>query len=102
MTDYRPITARIIEIVAEVTECPRHLIYSPTKDADVVYARFFAYHLIREHTQFSYPRIGRVLERDHSTIMHGQRRFSEWMKADNETRGLYQQAQRRVAELETI
>jgi hypothetical protein len=45
-------------------------ILSKTRDKDIVNARRAMAYLLREYSKYSYPKIGRVLERDHSSVMN--------------------------------
>lgn len=44
---------------------------SKNRHASVVRARQEAMYLLRTHTPLSYPEIGRLLNRDHTTCMYG-------------------------------
>ena len=44
--------------------------------------RFIAIHLAREHTGLSLPQLGERYHRDHTTILHAQRRADELLAAD--------------------
>jgi chromosomal replication initiation ATPase DnaA len=49
---------------------------------EIVRARLCLYWLARRHTLHSYPAIGRVLRRDHSTVLSGQRKHAARMQSD--------------------
>jgi chromosomal replication initiation ATPase DnaA len=44
---------------------------------DVAFARFHAWHRLRTEHNYTLPRIARMFKRDHTTIMHGLRRYAE-------------------------
>ena len=51
------------------------------------YARFSFYYLARELTRLSFPQIGKIIHRDHSTVFHGVEsasRSPEIMEAVNQ------------------
>ena len=75
-----PITAkRIIEIVAKHTDVSVEDMKSPRRHSNLVTARHLAAALIRQwRPDLSYPQIGKLFGgRDHSTIIHGQKRIRE-------------------------
>lgn len=47
---------------------------SRTKKNSVAFPRFVAIHFARAHTPWSLPQLGERYHRDHTTILHGQRR----------------------------
>jgi len=57
---------------------------SPTRARNAVNGRFMAMHMIRQRRQWSYPQIGRLFRRDHTSIMNGIRKMSEMLKEDSE------------------
>ena len=40
---------------------------------DILWTRYRIYWRARRETKASYPQIGRVLKRDHTTVIHGER-----------------------------
>ena len=56
------------------------MIWGTGRSADIVVPRIFAYRALRE-LGMSFPRIGAALKRDHSTIVHGLRRFDYYRQA---------------------
>lgn len=66
-------TQRILAVAAEAFDVTADDLTGRSKDSDVVQARHVATWLLREAGR-SYPEIGRVLGRDHSTAMNGVRR----------------------------
>ena len=67
---------RALWAVSEVTGVPRDKILSSGRSAQLVAARDMVTGLLRR-TGMSYPEIGRVLGKDHSTIQAAQRRHME-------------------------
>ena len=61
---------RIIDIVAGRYGVSRSDVLSPDRRQQAVLARQVAMRLIREATGKSYPEIGRIFDRDHTTVMH--------------------------------
>lgn len=73
-----------LKIIAEVAE--EHgvsvaALLGPCKVRELAVPRMLAYHRIRAELGYSYPRIGRIFKRDHSTIIYGVRRVREWQAA---------------------
>ena len=60
-------------------------ICASSRSKTIVRARWMAASLIREYTQFSYPEIGELLEKHHSSIMHGIESFNELLHSDEFT-----------------
>jgi chromosomal replication initiation ATPase DnaA len=70
-TDMRP-----MEIIADVATrrgVTRREIMSGDRTARVSRVRHEAYAAVRAATRMSYPAIGRIFHRDHTTIIHGIR-----------------------------
>ena len=61
---------------------PRDLVLGVTRQADAVLARHVAMALAQRCLAYSLPRIGRLLARDHTTVLHGVRRIAR-MAADD-------------------
>lgn len=74
-------STQIIDTVAEQNEVRVCDLLGPRRTNDLVFPRFMAVSLLREHTKSSLPAIGRRLGgRDHSTIMSALRRHRELME----------------------
>lgn len=61
----------IISGVGRVAGLDDDQITGPSKKTNVVLPRQVVMYLLREHTSLSFPEIGRILGRDHSTIVYG-------------------------------
>jgi len=61
---------RIIEAVCAAWRVKEEQLLSKSRKARVARARQVAGYLLRQHTALSFPAIGRILGRDHSTIIH--------------------------------
>lgn len=62
---------RIIAAVAALTGVTVQTIQSRAKEAVAWKARHVAYYVVRATTGLSYPRIGEIFRRDHTTIQNG-------------------------------
>ncbi len=72
----------ITEIVEKLTGYSISELRRDTRKPDVVEARQLFVLLAREHTTYSYPKIAIVLNRDHTTAMHlDKRKQSSALKA---------------------
>lgn len=71
----------IIYASAEQFNVNRHQIIGRETYASIVRARHVAIYLIREMMRVSYPKIGHVFHRDHSTILMCCRKVAEAIKA---------------------
>ena len=74
--------ARVVDLVAAEFTVPRDLVLGVTRQADAVLARHVAMALAQRCLAYSLPRIGRLLARDHTTVLHGVRRIAR-MAADD-------------------
>ena len=79
---WHPETPResVMRVIAEVAD--EHFVTPDSllgreRFPEVVRARFHAWHRIRAEFGHSLPHIGQVFGRDHSTILHGIRRWRE-------------------------
>ena len=70
-------TDRIIECVAEAFDVHPNVILGPDRVRQVAYARFSAIYLLRLYKQFSTVKLGKIFNRDHSTVIYALRRTSE-------------------------
>ncbi len=62
---------RIVEAVVTVTGIGPVALFSGLRFADVAAARHLAMWAIRTRLRWSYPQIGRLFDRDHTSAMHG-------------------------------
>lgn len=79
-------TCSIESIVSEVSHyfgIPGYDILSERQSAALVEARHCAMWLARHLTPYSYPRIGRAFDRDHTTVMHGVRKVERRKSVDD-------------------
>ena len=67
------IPMEILEDVCRIRHIPVDVILKDCRYQDICEARQSAMWLARRLTTLSYPRIGYVFERDHSTVMHACR-----------------------------
>jgi chromosomal replication initiator protein len=63
---------RIASAAALIVSVDERDLFAKTRGGlDVAWARAIAYYLARQLTNFSFPQIGRLFGRDHSTVIHG-------------------------------
>lgn len=80
---------KIIAALVEISGVDRAKLLSRTRKKDVVEHRHFMQAMLREHTDLSFPVIGRYLgARDHSSIIHAARRGRELIAAGQYWRDL--------------
>jgi len=53
---------------------PLSFMTNETRMKEIIIARHIAYYLCRKHTRSSFPFIGKLFERDHTSILHGFRK----------------------------
>lgn len=65
----------IIDLVANAHDIPTENLRGRSRRADIVRARHAAMYAVRQHTDLSYPAIGRLFNRDHTTVIHAVTRI---------------------------
>jgi chromosomal replication initiator protein len=78
----------IIEHVARYFELSLDDLYGSSRAAAIATARQIAMYLCRELTSLSLPKIGQLLDRDHTTVMYANKKITDLMK---ERRSIYNQ-----------
>jgi chromosomal replication initiator protein len=68
---------KIISIVAKRYDISKDDILSKKRDQNIAYARNVSIYVIRSVTQMSFPEIGKIFNRDHSTIMSSNKVIQE-------------------------
>lgn len=74
--------AEIQRVSAQMFGIPLGDLLSTSRIKDHVIPRHVAMYLARETKGYSYPRIGRVFHRDHSSVFNGVERIREGIKTD--------------------
>jgi chromosomal replication initiation ATPase DnaA len=72
----KPAYRRILHLVSQDFGVPEALLASPARRADVALARHVAFHVAHHSLGYSMPRIGRLADRDHSSVCHGIHRIA--------------------------
>lgn len=67
----------LLERVQEAYGVSERLLRSPERTKEACIARFTWWWLLRTMLGWSYPRIGALVGRDHTTVMHGVREFEK-------------------------
>ena len=83
-------TTEIKDAVAEAFGVSVSALVSDRRSMDLAKPRFAAYAIYRDHTKFSLPRIARIFNRDHTTVMHGLKRVEELLAEDDVFKRRYQ------------
>ncbi len=71
---------RIAAIVAAVFECRLDSLFTRRVTKVITPAKFAAYFIAATETDHSYPEIGNVYKKDHTTIWHGAKKCAEMME----------------------
>jgi len=71
-------------VVSQVLEVPMKDIYGTRRDAYYMEARLLTYWAAKQYTLLSYPRIGKALKKDHTSIMHGFKKIDKLIKEGHE------------------
>ena len=77
---------QIICLVSDVYNIPLEQLMGHRRFREWAVPRQLIYWLIRKTTNKSLPEIGRILGRDHATILHGIRQVEKRLLADEEFR----------------
>lgn len=70
----------ITEACCRSFDVSRQAVRSRRKDRRLAHCRFAIWMIARERTFLSYPQIGRLSRRDHSTVVHGIQQAKELLK----------------------
>jgi chromosomal replication initiator protein len=77
----RPVLAgTVMAVTADYYGVTVEELCGPRRDSSLCRARHIAMYLCRELTDLSLPRIGRQFDRDHTTVMHGERKIRQEIK----------------------
>ena len=68
---------KIISMVAKKYDISRDDVLGKKRDQNIAYARNLSIYIIRRVTQMSFPEIGKIFGRDHSTIMSSNKVIQE-------------------------
>jgi chromosomal replication initiator protein len=68
---------RLLVVVAEHYDVTVADLTGPSRRRDILRPRRVAMYLLRDHLHLTYPSIGRLLHRDHSTVVYGARRVRD-------------------------
>lgn len=74
MIDQGRLIAQIVLGVCELRKCQANSILAPRRHKEAMYNRMLVYLIAHDYCQLSYSGIARVLNRDHTTVIHGVKR----------------------------
>ena len=83
--------AQVLAAVENVTGIPTEVMISADRHRHVAEARQHCYHLMRRYLQMTFEAIGKVFNRDHSTVMYGIEAFDALYKTETQYRETYDQ-----------
>ena len=75
--------AQIAAAASDIFGVPVRVLMGKAQDKSTRLPRFAVYWVARNHLGYSYPQIGRIMDRDHSTVVHGVAR-AEALRATND------------------
>jgi len=76
----------ILREVSNVFAVPVSAILSRQRSRRIAHPRHVAMFLVRKHTDASFPDIGAIFHRDHTTVQHGCRKIEHQLESDIELR----------------
>jgi len=74
----------VIQAVEEVTKVPYDVMKGKRKYTNISEARQIAMYLIRRETILSHHEIGKIFNRNHSTVMHNIKKVCDYKKIDKQ------------------
>jgi chromosomal replication initiation ATPase DnaA len=94
-------TDEILNIISEEQSISIDSIISRVRHREVVSGRQLFCYIMREKFGFSYSKIGRLIERNHATIMHSNKSHKDNYQFDREYRNMCDKVLKRVYEVST-
>lgn len=73
----------IFEFVEKEHGVTKEAILSKSKLGEISHARQIAMYLARDRLSFSYPQLGMIFNRDHSTVQHGYEKIRGLVSSDD-------------------
>ncbi len=78
-----PITLNsLLKVVCKRFDCTKTEILSHRKNAAIAYKRHVLYYLAHKYTDASLPKIGKFMNRDHTSIIHGYKKVERVFAQD--------------------
>jgi len=94
---------RILSLVAEECGTSVHKLLAPDRSRLPARRRGVAIYMLKKYTRLSWPKIGAVVRRDHSTAMTAQRRVErDLLLAPNDTSRLVAAVEARIAQVKAM
>lgn len=84
----------VMRCVCQVFNLTPDDIYSPIRTQQIIYARHTFNHICRTRLNMSLEAIGRIINRDHSTIIHSVRQTNDLIEYDKQFDKTYKQTTR--------
>ena len=89
MIDQGRLIAQIVLGVCELRNCQANSILAPRRHKEAMYNRMLVYLIAHDYCQLSYSGIARVLNRDHTTVIHGVKRAIGEYETNRLSQGLH-------------
>jgi len=91
------------EMIREFVEDYYGLVISArTRKQETIKARFMYYKLVRSNTKLSLDAIGKSLEYDHASVMHGVKQMNSWIATDRVIKNDYRVLQNKINNVNNI
>lgn len=87
---------KILLALSDVTGCPPLELINHRRSREVMPYRHLLYALAKELTWQSFPQLGKTLNRDHSTVLHGAKKGQKLIETDPEISKVYKQVKRKL------
>jgi chromosomal replication initiator protein len=91
---------QILSAVSEIMGVEKDDLLGRRRPRILVVPRHLAMYVLHEIGQLSYPSIGRMFFRDHSSVLHGCRNAECWLEHNQQTRDDYERILRRLATMQ--
>ena len=87
---------KILLAISDVTGCPPLELINHRRSREVMPYRHLLYALAKELTWQSFPQLGKTLNRDHSTVLHGAKKGQKLIETDPQISKVYKQVKRKL------
>lgn len=88
---------KVIRAVCVVMEIKEKDLISRSRPENLVWGRAIAYKILRTYGKMTLPKIGKLFDRDHSTVINGLRAFDDLNKFNKDFKSLYRKVKKILA-----
>lgn len=85
----KAIVEKVFELVSDRFGSSNEELKSKSREYHITLPRHVCFHLLRELTELSSIRVGRIFNRDHATVLYGVKRVNRKLEKNEEFSALY-------------